>query len=53
LRVANSGAVAHPHQITGFTSGRIFSFSWSRDGKQMIVARGSETSDVVLVSNFR
>jgi Tol biopolymer transport system component/predicted Ser/Thr protein kinase len=42
-----------PHQVTDFTSGRIFAFSWSRDGKQLFVARGSETSDVVLISNFR
>jgi Tol biopolymer transport system component/predicted Ser/Thr protein kinase len=42
-----------PHQITDFTSGRIFGFSWSRDGKQLFIARGSETSDVVLISNFR
>jgi eukaryotic-like serine/threonine-protein kinase len=42
-----------PHPITDFTSGRIFGFSWSRDGKQLYVARGSQTSDVVLISNFR
>jgi serine/threonine protein kinase/Tol biopolymer transport system component len=40
-------------QITNFTSGRIFSFSWSRDGKQLLLARGENTSDVVLISNFR
>jgi DNA-binding winged helix-turn-helix (wHTH) protein/Tol biopolymer transport system component len=42
-----------PRQITNFTSGLIFAFSWSRDGQQMYLARGSTTSDVVLVSNFR
>jgi len=46
-------AGGEPHQVTDFTSGRIFAFSWSRDGKQLFVARGSETSDVVLISNFR
>jgi Tol biopolymer transport system component len=46
-------AGGEPHQVTDFTSGRIFAFSWSRDGKQLFVARGSETSDVVLLSNFR
>jgi Tol biopolymer transport system component/predicted Ser/Thr protein kinase len=46
-------AGGEPHQVTDFTSGRIFAFSWSRDGKQMFVARGSETSDVVLINNFR
>jgi Tol biopolymer transport system component len=42
-----------PRQITSFTSGLIFNFSWSRDGKQMLLARGGVTSDVVLMSNFR
>ncbi len=42
-----------PHQVTDFTSGRIFGFSWSRDGKVLLVAKGSDTRDVVLISNFR
>ncbi|HXL21631.1 MAG TPA: protein kinase [Candidatus Dormibacteraeota bacterium] len=42
-----------PHQITNFTSGRIFDFSWTRDGKQLLLARGENTSDVILISNFR
>ena len=42
-----------PHQITNFTSGRIFSFSWTRDGKQLLLAKGELKSDVVLISNFR
>ena len=42
-----------PHPITNFTSGRIFNFSWSRDGKQLLLAKGEDTSDVVLISNFR
>jgi len=40
-------------QVTDFTSGRIFGFSWSRDGKQLLIAKGSNTRDVVLISNFR
>ena len=40
-------------QITAFTSGRIFDFSWSRDGKQLFLSRGENTSDVILISNFR
>jgi Tol biopolymer transport system component len=39
-------------QITNFTSGRIFGFSWTRDGKQLLLAKGESTSDVVLISNF-
>jgi eukaryotic-like serine/threonine-protein kinase len=42
-----------PGQITNFTSGRIFGFSWTRDGKQLLLAKGENTSDVVLISNFR
>jgi len=42
-----------PKQITNFSSGLIFGFSWSRDGKQFAMARGSRTSDIILISNFR
>jgi eukaryotic-like serine/threonine-protein kinase len=42
-----------PRQITNFPSGHIFGFSWSRDGKELFVAKGMWTSDVVLISNFR
>ena len=40
-------------QVTDFNSGLIFQFAWSHDGKNLICARGVETSDVVLISNFR
>jgi Tol biopolymer transport system component len=46
-------AGGEPRQLTNFTSGLIFSFSWSRDGKQLLLAKGNQTSDVVLISNFR
>ncbi|MFZ1971835.1 MAG: protein kinase [Candidatus Acidiferrales bacterium] len=42
-----------PHPVTDFTSGHIFDFAWSRDGKELLLAKGEETSDVVLISNFR
>ena len=42
-----------PHQFTHFPSGLIFDFSWSRDGKQMLLSRGDRTSDVVMISKFR
>lgn len=42
-----------PWQVTRFTSGQIFSFDWSSDGKQLYLARGSLSSDLVLISNFR
>ncbi|MFZ2011543.1 MAG: hypothetical protein WAU76_16160, partial [Candidatus Sulfotelmatobacter sp.] len=46
-------AGGNARQVTDFPSGRIFGFSWSRDGKELFVAKGSETSDVVLISNFQ
>jgi Tol biopolymer transport system component len=42
-----------PRPVTNFTSGHIFDFAWTHDGKQLLLAKGEETSDVVLVSNFR
>jgi Tol biopolymer transport system component len=42
-----------PKQMTGFKSDRIFGYAWSRDGKQLAVARGSIATDVVLISAFR
>lgn len=40
-------------QLTDFKTGRIFSFAWTQDGKQIVYARGALTSDVVLISDFR
>jgi Tol biopolymer transport system component len=40
-------------QVTKFTAGRMFDFSWTRDGKHMLVLKGEVASDVVLISNFR
>ena len=42
-----------PRQITDFTSGRIFDFNWSQDGKRLFMSRGEVSSDVVLLSNLR
>lgn len=42
-----------PKQITNFETGRIFDFEWSRDGRQLALTRGSESSDVIMISNFR
>jgi Tol biopolymer transport system component len=42
-----------PKQFTNFTSDLIFSFDLSRDGKQLALSRGTVTSDVVLISNFK
>jgi serine/threonine protein kinase/Tol biopolymer transport system component len=40
-------------QLTSFKSSQIFSFDWSTDGQKLILSRGTVTSDVVLISNFR
>ncbi len=42
-----------PKQITNFESGQIFDFAWSHDGRQLALTRGTKSSDVVLISNFR
>lgn len=42
-----------PQQFTHFKSDLIFDFAWSRDGKQLVLARGTTSSDVVLISNFQ
>ena len=42
-----------PHQLTKFTTGRIFDFRWTADGKHLLLSLGDVTSDVVLLSNLR
>jgi TolB protein len=46
-------SVGPPKQLTHFNSDQIFWFAQSRDGKQLALSRGNQTSDVVLISNFR
>jgi serine/threonine protein kinase len=41
-----------PRQLADFTPDYVFSFAWANDGKQLAVARGSVTHDVILISNF-
>jgi Tol biopolymer transport system component len=40
-------------QLTDFKQERIFSFGYSRDGKQLALSRGTINNDVVLISNFK
>jgi Tol biopolymer transport system component len=40
-------------QLTNFMSDLIFSFDFSADGKGLALSRGTQTSDVVLISNFK
>lgn len=39
-----------PTQLTKFKEGRIFSFNWSPDGTQLVLARGFITDDAVLLT---
>jgi serine/threonine protein kinase/Tol biopolymer transport system component len=41
-----------PKAVTHFTSGKIFFFGWSHDGR-LALSRGTEPADVVLIRNFR
>ncbi len=40
-----------PRQLTDFKSDRIFDYAWSRDGRQLALARGQVSSDVVLLTD--
>jgi Tol biopolymer transport system component len=42
-----------PKQLTDFKTDRIFAFDWSRDGKQLLLSRGTISNDVVLIQDFR
>jgi eukaryotic-like serine/threonine-protein kinase len=42
-----------PIQLTKFSSGQMFAFAWSADGKQLAFSRGQNKTDVVMMSNFR
>jgi len=41
-----------PQQVTDFSSGLIFNFVWLPNGKDMAVARGSTSSDIVRIQNY-
>ena len=42
-----------PVPLTKFTTGEMFAFAWSKDGKQLAFSRGQHKTDVVMMSNFR
>lgn len=42
-----------PVQVTNFETGRVFNFSYSPDGKQLTLSRGTFNRDVVLVNNLK
>jgi serine/threonine protein kinase/Tol biopolymer transport system component len=41
-----------PKPVTHFTSDKIFSFDWSRDGR-LALSRGTDTTDALLIKNFK
>jgi Tol biopolymer transport system component len=41
-----------PVQLTKFTTGNMFAFSWSQDGKQLAFSSGQNKTDVVMMSGF-
>ena len=41
-----------PTQVTQFSTGHIFNFAYSPDGRQLALSRGSLDSDVVLIKDF-
>ncbi len=42
-----------PHPLTDFTSGDIYNYAFSADGRRLFVARGYATRNAVLIRNFR
>jgi Tol biopolymer transport system component len=48
LPLAGTGLV----QVTKYSSGDMFAFAWSTDGKQLGFARGQRKTDVVMMSGF-
>jgi Tol biopolymer transport system component len=42
-----------PSQLTFFKADQIFSYDWSRDGKQLACERGLETTDVVSIGSYK
>jgi eukaryotic-like serine/threonine-protein kinase len=49
LPVSSKGAGGPPKQLTHFTSQQIYSFAFSRDGKRLVLSRGTHVSDAVLI----
>src|SRR5215204_4019723 len=41
-----------PRPLTDFTSGEIFNYAFSNDGKRLYISRGYQTRNAVLIKNF-
>ena len=46
-------ATLKPSQLTHFDSELIANFAWSKDGKNLVLARGEQTNDIVLLNDTR
>ena len=46
-------AGGEPRQLTRFTDGSIFAFSYTPDGTRLFIARGQRTGDVVVLRDFQ
>jgi Tol biopolymer transport system component len=42
-----------PRQLTRFNSEKMYSFALSRDGRQFAISRGTSSSDIILIKDFR
>ena len=42
-----------PKQLTDFKSELIGNFSWSKDGRQLALTRGTVTNDAIMISDFK
>jgi len=42
-----------PKKLTDFKENGVWRYAWSRDGKQFALTRGTATSDVVLIRDFK
>ena len=40
-------------RVTDFKTETVIAFAWSPDGKQLLISRGAETSDVVILSDLK
>jgi serine/threonine protein kinase/Tol biopolymer transport system component len=53
FRIDAAGGSGKPARMTHFTSGRIFDFSLSPDGRRAVLSRGSTASDAVIFRSVR
>ena len=51
-QAAAPGKFETPKKLTNFTSMHIWSFAWSPDGKQLVLARGVNSAGAVMLSHF-